>query len=850
MQPGQRHPRRGWLRRGARLAAVATVLLGAAAGAPAANAAGYQELYRPQFHFTPAQNWMNDPNGLVYYKGEYHLFYQHNPFGTTWGHMSWGHAVSRDLVHWQHLPVAIPEEGDEAIFSGSAVVDHQNTSGFGTRRNPPMVAIYTSARPGDQNQSLAYSTDRGRTWTKYAGNPVLDDADPRVPRSEGVLVRAGPRMADGRCEGPAAQGRDLPLQEPQDVDAPERFRARQRGRRRLGVPGPVPARGRRQAPQDQVGDAGQPQPGRDRRRLGHAVLRRRLRRHALHRRRQPAYTPPAGDVYADFEAADYGGWTASGTAFGSGPAHGALPGQQTVSGYSGGGLVNSFIDFDGSQGTLTSPEFTLTRDYVNFLVGGGAHAHDPAAGDGTPPPGTVLGDFEAPTYGAWTATGDFAGTAPHVGGDGRVGERSVDTFFGAQRDSDENRGTIESPTFTLDHDYLSFEVAGGAQPSTQVRLVVDGSVVRTASGHETGTLNWTAWNVADLRGKQARIVIADESTGGWGHILADHFVLGDTPAKIRSDETAVNLLVDGEVVRSTAGKESEALDWASWDVRALKGKQARIQIVDRNSGGWGHILADQFTFSDAAAQSSEQRAHWLDYGKDYYAAVTYNDEPDGRRIAIGWMSNWNYANATPTSPWRSAMAVPRELGLQTIDGRTQLVSEPVRELRTLRSWWPSYQQRNRTIPQGTTTLPARGKALEIDADLRLAGAKRAGLKVRTGNGQETIIGYDAESAEVYVDRTRSGESGFSRDFPGIQRAPLAARNGKVHLHILVDWSSVEVFADKGQTVITDQIFPAADSDGVQLFAEGGNARIDSLDIRPLRSSWTSDHRHEHDHDHY
>ena len=159
----------------------------------------YREPFRPQFHFTPAKNWMNDPNGLVYYKGEYHLFYQHNPFGNTWGHMSWGHAVSRDLVHWEHLPVAIPEQGNEAIFSGSAVVDKQNTSGLGTRRDPPMVAIYTSAYPDDQEQSLAYSIDRGRTWTKYSGNPVLDDADrefrdPKVfwyePEQKWVMVLA------------------------------------------------------------------------------------------------------------------------------------------------------------------------------------------------------------------------------------------------------------------------------------------------------------------------------------------------------------------------------------------------------------------------------------------------------------------------------------------------------------------------------------------------------------------------------------------------------------------------------------------------------------------------------------
>lgn len=134
----------------------------------------YNELYRPQFHFSPAKNWMNDPNGLVYHEGEYHLFYQYNPFGNKWGHMSWGHAVSTNLVHWEHLPVALAEEDGIMIFSGSAVIDHDNTSGFGTSGNPAMVAIYTGHTETNQSQHIAYSTDKGRTWTKYADNPVLD----------------------------------------------------------------------------------------------------------------------------------------------------------------------------------------------------------------------------------------------------------------------------------------------------------------------------------------------------------------------------------------------------------------------------------------------------------------------------------------------------------------------------------------------------------------------------------------------------------------------------------------------------------------------------------------------------
>lgn len=135
----------------------------------------YRETYRPQFHFSPAINWCNDPNGLVYNKGTYHLFYQHNPFGNRWGHMTWAHASSKDLIHWKHLPVAIPEENGIMIFSGTCVVDKNNTSGFGKNGKVPMVAVYTGhIENKNQSQHIAYSLDDGLTWTKYANNPVLD----------------------------------------------------------------------------------------------------------------------------------------------------------------------------------------------------------------------------------------------------------------------------------------------------------------------------------------------------------------------------------------------------------------------------------------------------------------------------------------------------------------------------------------------------------------------------------------------------------------------------------------------------------------------------------------------------
>jgi fructan beta-fructosidase len=154
----------------------------------------YTEKHRPQVHFSPPAKWMNDPNGMVYMDGEYHLFYQYFPDSTVWGPMHWGHAVTKDLIHWEHLPIALYPDSLGYIFSGSAVVDTANTSGFGSRENPAMVAIYTyhdvkGERAGNddfQTQGIAYSTDKGRSWTKYDQNPVLkntgirDFRDPKV----------------------------------------------------------------------------------------------------------------------------------------------------------------------------------------------------------------------------------------------------------------------------------------------------------------------------------------------------------------------------------------------------------------------------------------------------------------------------------------------------------------------------------------------------------------------------------------------------------------------------------------------------------------------------------------------
>lgn len=645
----------------------------------------YTEPFRPQFHFTPERNWMNDPNGMVFYDGEYHLFYQYNPFGDKWGHMSWGHAVSPDLVHWQHLPLALVEENGVMIFSGSAVVDWQNASGFGKDGKPPMVAIYTGhyTEKPLQNQQIAYSNDKGRTWTKYAGNPVLDIGakdfrDPKVmwheptkrwvmtvslPTDHKIRFYGSPNLKEWTLLsefGPAGSVAGI-------WECPDLFELPIEGTKEkhwvliVNVSAGPPA----------GGSGGQYF-------IGQFDGTRFTPDATIQPAPLPEFVPP-GQVLADFEGDNYGDWKATGEAFGPGPARGRLDGQNPVDGFKGRGLVNSFYRGDGTQGTLTSPEFEITRSFLNFLIGGGAHK-----------------------------------------------------------------------------------------------------------------------------------------------------------------ETCMNLLVGGKIVRVVSGEENEGLAWQSWNVREFAGRKARLEIVDRHTGGWGHVSVDQIMLADAPARAGAKPALWFDYGKDCYAAVSWSDVPksDGRRLWLGWMSNWQYAQDVPTAPWRSAMSIAREVGLRKTSEGIRLVQKPIREMAKLREEHQRFKGGD--VAAANAWLQRNkieGDQLEFVVEFNPAKTGVQGVKVFKGANEETIIGVDRTNGRIFVDRTRSGQADFHPKFFGVHDAPLAKRDGSVKLHVFVDACSVEVFVNDGEAVLTELVFPANTSRGVEFFGAEKSTAIRAFEAWKLKSAW-------------
>lgn len=338
------------------------------------------EAWRPRYHYTPSRHWMNDPNGLHFFGGEYHLYYQYNPEGSQWGNISWGHAVSPDLVSWQELPVAIAASDRVMAFSGSVVVDHLNSAGFAEPgdQQPVQVACFTGFDPVTkiQSQHLAYSRDRGRSYTAYAGNPVIDIGskefrDPKVfwhaPSNVWVMLVVASLQQElwiyhstdlkqwrkVSTFGPAGSAANNIWEVPELFELPvDGDAAKKRWVLVISVNHGALWGG--SGVQYFIGDFDGSRFTAD--------------------GNEPAdgLTLPDGDWIADFEGGHLpAGWQMEGDAFGAGPVPGALDGQAFVSGHLGRGLMNSGHGGDANTGSLTSPPFTLTRPCLNFQIAGG-----------------------------------------------------------------------------------------------------------------------------------------------------------------------------------------------------------------------------------------------------------------------------------------------------------------------------------------------------------------------------------------------------------------------------------------------------------------------------------------------
>ncbi|CAG8111289.1 unnamed protein product [Penicillium salamii] len=237
-------------------------------------------------------------------------------------------------------------------------------------------------------------------------------------------------------------------------------------------------------------------------------------------------------------------------------------------------------------------------------------------------------------------------------------------------------------------------------------------------------------------------------------------------------------------------------------------------------------------------------SNWMDWGPDFYAAASYNGLPKGDVVQIAWMNNWQYGAEIPTDPWRSAMSVPRQLSLKNIDGKISLLQQPQDSWRSVADRQSSQQSRE-SVSEGSTSLESPGKAFKIDlsfedhdSDDSRASAFAISVRANSAFDQETLIGYNFTSKEVFVDRQRSGDVSFDDTFATLYHAPLkAGADGRVTLQAFVDWSSVEVLGGQGEVALTAQIFPDQDAAEARLVSVDGVTQDVKLEIQGLDSSW-------------
>lgn len=310
--------------------------------------------------------------------------------------------------------------------------------------------------------------------------------------------------------------------------------------------------------------------------------------------------------------------------------------------------------------------------------------------------------------------------------------------------------------------------------------------------------------------------------------------------------TCINLLINGQIVRTATGDNSELLKWFGWDVAEFIGQSAVLQIIDNFSGSWGHINIDQIMFSDMLTDQREEHAYWIDYGPDFYAVRTYRnyDKDNNRTVWLGWMNNWDYANSIPTS-WggSTAESLPREIELVSTSQGYKIRQKPIPELQKLRKKEVSIA--GKTV-EGTVVLSEfvpQKNTYEFEAVFELTPGTdhKVGFNLCVSGTNKMVLGYDAKTSNVFIDRTKSGYVNFNSKFPRIIKAPIRLKENKIKFHVFVDQLSLEVFINDGEMVLTTLMFPNPYfQNGFELFSENASSVLETFKAWELKSIWQED----------
>ena len=243
-----------------------------------------------------------------------------------------------------------------------------------------------------------------------------------------------------------------------------------------------------------------------------------------------------------------------------------------------------------------------------------------------------------------------------------------------------------------------------------------------------------------------------------------------------------------------------------------------------SGGSGGQYFIGQFDGKTFKDDNKPTDILWLDYGKDNYATVTWSGSTDNRRISLGWMTNWQYANKVPTKAWRSAMTLPRELSLANTPQGIRLMQKPVKETELLRGVMNGIAAQD-VDHSFDLKQQVKTNELSLTFDLNKTTSTDFGVQLSNSKGEKVLIGYEKTTNRFYIDRTEGGQKDFSKDFAGCHYAPRIATDNTLMLHLMIDVASVELFADKGSVVLTDTFFPNEDFSQLSLFAKNGVAHL-------------------------